>query len=264
MLIDTHTHLYLRHFDHDRDDMMRRAVANGVSVCYLPNVDSTTTDAMLTLEAAWPDRCFAMMGIHPCSINQDFEQELSHARGWLDRRTFVAIGEIGMDLHWDKTHQKEQESAFRTQIQWAIEFGLPIVIHSRNATDECLDIVADEYQTGLTGIFHCFSGSMEQAQRAVDLDFYLGIGGVLTYKNSAGLDDIVREITLDRLVLETDSPYLPPVPHRGKRNESAYLRFVAEKMAQLRGVDLRTIAEATTKNAQKIFSKIPISTGVIG
>jgi len=254
MLIDTHTHLYLKEFDPDREEMLKRATQNGVEQFYLPNIDSTTTEALLRLEAAHPQHCIAMMGLHPCSVRENFREELAIVKDWLWKRPFCAIGEIGLDLHWDTTFAEEQKTAFCTQIKWAKELDLPIVIHSRKATDEILEILKEEKEESLSGIFHCFGGTAEQADEIISLGFYLGIGGVLTFKN-AGLDATMKSIPLDHVVLETDSPYLAPAPHRGKRNESAYLRLIAEKLASLKGLDVKEIEAITSANARKIFEK---------
>ena len=259
MIIDTHAHLYAEQFDEDRANVMESAMSCGVEKIFLPNIDSNSIDAMLALEAAYPDRCFAMMGLHPCSVKADYKEELKIVKGWLDRRKFCAVGEIGMDLHWDTTFAKEQEEAFRMQMNWAKELELPIVIHSRKATDEIIEIVTSEKTDQLRGIFHCFGGSVEQANKIIDLGFYLGIGGVLTFKKS-GLDEVLKSVDMKHLVLETDSPYLAPTPFRGKRNESAYTLKVAEKLAEVKGLSVENVAEITTRNALNIFSKKEIST----
>ncbi|MCB0593905.1 MAG: TatD family hydrolase [Lewinellaceae bacterium] len=251
-LIDTHTHIYLEQFDDDREEMMQRALESGVEQCFLPNIDSSSITRMLDLEEAYPGRCFAMMGLHPCSVKENFEEELAVVRDWLDERPFCAVGEIGIDLHWDKTFLEQQKEAFLLQTEWAKELGLPIVIHSREATDILIELVEEAKDERLRGVFHCFSGTEEQARRITALGFYLGIGGVLTFKN-AGLDKVMETTGLEHLVLETDSPYLAPVPYRGKRNESAYVRLVAEKLAAIQGVSFREVAEATTKNAEQLF-----------
>lgn len=253
-LIDTHAHLYSGKFESDRSEMIERAVTRGVEQFYLPNIDSTSIEGMLALEAAYPDRCFAMMGLHPCSVQENYEEELALVRHWLDKRSFCAIGEIGIDLYWDKSTLPIQEKAFRTQIDWALEFDLPIVIHSRESTDEILAILESVQEERLRGILHCFTGDLEQAERAIRLGFYLGIGGVLTFKNS-GLDKTVAEIDLQHLVLETDAPYLAPVPKRGKRNESAYVYWVAEKLAEIKKITLEQVARITTANAERIFAQ---------
>ena len=253
-LVDSHCHLYSSKFAQDHEAMIARAVENDVREFYLPNIDQTSIADMLALEAKYPDRCFSMMGLHPVSVKANFEEELAIVKSWLDRRSFVAVGEIGLDLYWDKTFFEQQKSAFRTQIGWAKALGLPIVIHSRNSTAEVLEILRELHDDRLRGIFHCFGGSVSEAKAITELGFYLGIGGVLTYKNS-GLGDTLREIDLEHLVLETDAPYLAPVPHRGKRNESAYVRIVAQHLSNLKEMPLEHIAEVTTRNVQKIFAK---------
>ncbi len=251
-LIDTHTHLYVKQFDGDRREMVQRALNAGVSKLFLPNIDRDSINSMLELEAAFPKNCFAMMGLHPSSVKADYKEELAIVREWLDRRAFWAVGEMGIDLYWDKTFIKEQQDAFLIQCEWAKALGIPIVIHSRDAMDMTIDLVREVKDERLRGIFHCFTGTVEQAERIMDLEFYLGIGGVLTYPKS-GLDQVMAAISLDQVVLETDSPYLPPVPHRGKRNESAYLVLVAEKLAAIKGMDVAKVAEITTANAMQIF-----------
>lgn len=254
MLVDTHAHLYLEQFDEDRADMMQRASEAGVGHVYLPNIDSRTVEAMLAVEAAYPEQCFPMMGMHPCSVKENYEAELSVVRHWLEQRPFCAVGEIGIDLYWDKTFFEAQQKVFTTQVEWALEFDLPIVIHLRDSFDEVVELLKPIRDSRLRGIFHCFGGSVAQAETAISLGFLLGIGGVLTYKKS-GLDETLKHIGLEHLVLETDSPYLSPVPYRGKRNESAYVRIVAERLAEVKQVDLDTVAVVTTRNALKMFEQ---------
>ncbi|HMU45265.1 MAG TPA: TatD family hydrolase [Chitinophagaceae bacterium] len=251
-LIDTHSHIYLGDFDADRDDIIQTSENEGVKRILLPAIDSATHDKMIGLEEIYPGVCVSMMGLHPCSIKADYKSELKIARDFLDKRTFIAIGETGLDFYWDKTFTKEQYDAFNEQIVWAIQYQIPVVIHSRNSTDECIEVVKGHQKGNLKGVFHCFSGSIEQAQEVIDLGFYLGIGGVVTFKNS-GLDKIVKDISLDHLVLETDAPYLAPVPFRGKRNEPSYLKYVLEKLSQIKEADKEEIASITTINAQKLF-----------
>ena len=251
-LFDSHTHIYLPEFDADRTFMIQRAVEAGVEKMLLPAIDSATHERQLTVEAAYPDQCLSMMGLHPCSAKENVEEELIIVRKFLEQRPFVAVGEIGLDLYWDKDHLPQQYLAFERQIQWAIEFDLPIVIHSRDSMDRCIEVVK-KYQRGkLRGVFHCFSGSVESARRIIDLGFYLGIGGVVTYKN-AGLPAVIAEISLEHLLLETDAPYLTPVPHRGKRNEPSYLKIVAEKVAEAKFCSVKEVSEQTTANARKLF-----------
>lgn len=247
--IDTHTHIYLPEFDRDRADMIVRAEEQGVKSLLLPAIDSTTHEAMFKAEADFP-ACMAMMGLHPCSVKQDYQQEIQLLRDYLGKRRFVAIGETGLDFYWDKTFANEQYAAFREQARMALENDLPLVIHSRNATDECIEVVKEF--PGLKGVFHCFSGNYEQAMRVLETGFLLGIGGVVTFKNS-GLDKVVEKTGLSGVILETDAPYLAPVPYRGKRNEPAYLTLVAEKLAQLTGKEVDEIAKLTTQNARNLF-----------
>lgn len=252
MFIDTHTHLYDGRYQNDEREMIRRALDAGVSEMYIPNCDHTTIDDMMRLCGEWPQQLFPMMGLHPCYVKEDVEQELATVREWLDKARFAAVGEIGLDYYWDKTFVSQQKEAFTLQIGWALEHNLPIVIHSRESTRDCIDIVRSKQNGHLGGIFHCFSGTPEEAREVVSLGFYLGIGGVVTYKNNI-LREIVREMPLESIVLETDAPYLTPVPHRGKRNESAYIRLIADTIAELKGVPVATVAAITTSNAEKIF-----------
>ncbi|RME98209.1 MAG: TatD family deoxyribonuclease, partial [Bacteroidetes bacterium] len=226
MLIDTHAHLYSKKFDHDREEMLQRAIAAGVGQFLLPNIDRESIESMLALEAAHPDRCHAMMGLHPCSVQANYQEELAVVRDWLDKRPFLAVGEIGIDLYWDKTYLEEQKEAFLLQVEWALELDLPIVIHARESLDLLIELVRGVGDKRLRGVFHCFTGSLAQAQAIIELGFYLGIGGVATYKNS-GLTETLAQLPLSAIILETDAPYLAPVPKRGKRNESAYVRYVA-------------------------------------
>ncbi len=254
LLIDTHTHLYLPEFDSDRKLMVQRAIDSGVYRMYLPNVDSETIHAMHELESQFPDNCFAMMGLHPCSVKpESYKNELQLVKEWLDKRSYAAVGEIGLDLYWDKSTLEIQQEALVTQCIWALQKQLPVVIHSRESTRECVDIIKPIARRGLRGVFHCFSGSAAEAAEIVEMGFYLGIGGVLTYKKSTLQDDI-SEIPLSKLVLETDSPYLSPVPFRGKRNESSYIRYVLEFLSESRRVGKKELAEITTSNALELFS----------
>jgi TatD DNase family protein len=252
ILTDTHCHLYSEEFTGDIELVMQRASAEGVQKFYLPAIDSTAIDAMLALEIAYPGKCIAMMGLHPCYVKENFQNELDIVSGWLAKRKFAAVGEIGLDHYWDKTFVKEQEEAFRVQIEWSLQYDLPIVIHTRNAMQETINIVKEYVPRGIRGIFHCFSGSTESAKEIIKAGFYLGIGGVLTYKK-AGLAEVLQDIDLQHLVLETDAPYLTPVPFRGKRNESAYLKYIAGFLAQLKNTSVEEVAAITTANAQKIF-----------
>jgi TatD DNase family protein len=251
-VIDTHCHLYLDCFKNDIEAIIARAQAYGVSKFYLPAIDSTETANMLGLETRYPGVCIAMMGLHPCSVQANWKEELAQVEDWLDKRDFVAIGEIGLDFYWDKTFTTEQYEAFRTQMQWALDRGLLIVIHTRNAMQETIDTVKPYAAKGLRGIFHCFSGDAAAARQIIDMGFFLGIGGVVTYKN-AGLAEALADIPLEHMVLETDAPYLTPVPFRGKRNESSYLQYIIEKLATIKNCLPADVAAATTANAQKIF-----------
>lgn len=248
-LIDTHTHIYLPEFDEDRNLIMQRAKDVGVVVTILPAIDSTTHQIMLAAESTY-ENCYSMMGLHPCSVNQDYEKELEIINGYLKQKSFIAIGEIGLDFYWDKTFMEQQYEAFHRQIEIALHNNLPIVIHSRNAIDECIEVV--KQYPGAKGVFHCFSGNEEQAKKIMDLNFMLGIGGVITFK-SAGLDKVIGKMGLSHVILETDAPYLAPVPHRGKRNEPAYLRQVAEKLSAVCNLSLEKISELTTVNAKNLF-----------
>jgi TatD DNase family protein len=254
-LTDTHTHLYSKEFEADRELLITNAITQGVSSFFLPNVDVDSIPLMLNVEKQYPTNCFAMMGLHPCSVNADVEEKLATIEHWLNQRKFVAIGEIGIDLYWDKTFLKEQQLAFRKQIEWAKKFSLPYVIHSRNSFDEVMEIVTEFKNNNLKAIFHCFSGNVKQAEEIISSgDFMLGIGGVVTFKNS-GLDKVVEAIDLKHLVLETDAPYLAPTPFRGKRNEPHYLINIAQKIAEIKNISLEEVAAATTKNAAYIFGK---------
>lgn len=232
--------------------MIQRAETEGVEKFYLPAIDSECQEALLALEARYPGKCIGMTGLHPCNVKENYQAELSFVEQELGRRSWVAIGEIGLDFYWDKTFSAQQYEAFHRQIEWALHYDIPIVIHSRESMRESIDVVREHQKGKLRGIFHCFSGDAAAARDIVDLGFYLGIGGVLTYKNS-GLPEAIRDIGLEHLVLETDAPYLSPVPFRGKRNESSYLKYVVHKLAEVKGVDVKEAARVTTENAQKIF-----------
>ncbi|TXB63308.1 TatD family hydrolase [Phaeodactylibacter luteus] len=261
-LIDTHAHLYAGKFDADRAEMMQRALDNGIDRFFLPNIDRASIAGMLQLEESYPGQCFAMMGLHPCSVQEGYLEELAEVEHWLSSRPFCAVGEIGLDLYWDKSFFRQQQDAFRQQIRWAKALDIPIVIHSRDATEEVLAILEEEQDSRLRGIFHCFTGSLEEANRIIALGFLLGIGGVVTFKNG-GLDKVVAQLPLSSLVLETDAPYLSPAPYRGKRNESAYIRIIAEKVAEVLGVSLEAVARATTENAETIFNTERLPEGAV-
>jgi TatD DNase family protein len=252
--IDTHAHIYDKAFHKDRPETLHRARQAGVSHLYLPNVDSTSIDAMMEVELQNPDYCTALMGLHPCSVKKDFEKELYIVEDWLNKREFVAVGEIGLDFYWDTTFVEQQKEAFKIQIEWAKARQIPIVVHTRNSLDEALNLIESINDDNLSGIFHCFGGTNEQAQRIIAAGFLMGIGGVVTFKNR-GLSDFLHRIELKHLVLETDAPYLAPVPHRGKRNEPAYLELIAAKIAEIHHCSPQEVAEQTTANAKALFEK---------
>lgn len=251
-LTDTHAHIYVKEFAADRDEMLLRASAAGLSKIYMPNIDLASIDDMMNLELHHPALCVAMMGLHPCSVKRGFEKDLYVMEEWLNKRPFAAIGEMGTDLYWDKTFWDQQKEAFVIQANWAKQYGLPMVIHCRESIDETLELLGPLAGGELTGIFHCFTGNEKQAARIVELGFYIGVGGVSTFKNG-GLDSVLPDVPVGRIVLETDSPYLAPVPYRGKRNEPAYLALIAEKVAAFLGISVEALAEATTRNAAAVF-----------
>lgn len=252
IITDTHTHLYSEAFEKDQDEMMSRALKAGVSRFFVPAIDSTYTTAMYALERKYPEHVFLMMGLHPTHVKEDYKEELTHVKTALAQRKFVAVGEIGIDLYWDKSTLKQQQEAFRTQIQWAKRYKLPIVIHCRDAFDEIFEILEEEKSEDLFGIFHCFTGTLGQAHRAISYNMKLGIGGVVTFKNGK-IDQFLAQIDLKHIVLETDAPYLAPVPYRGKRNESAYILEVLEKLSLIYGKSKAQIARITTANSKDIF-----------
>lgn len=251
-ITDTHTHLYSEAFDDDRDAMIKRALEQNVTRFFIPAIDSTYTEAMLQLEANYPEHVFLMMGLHPTHVKDNYKEELKHVEEMLAKRTFYAIGEIGIDLYWDKSTLKIQQDAFRTQIQLAKHYKLPIVIHCREAFNEIFEILEEEKGEDLFGIFHCFTGTLEQAQQAISYNMKLGIGGVVTFKNGK-IDQFLNQIDLKHIVLETDAPYLAPKPFRGKRNESSYITKVLEKLSEIYFVSEEKIAEITTQNSKAIF-----------
>lgn len=253
ILTDTHTHLYSEQFKEDIDEVVQKAINLGISRFFLPNIDSGYTDDLLALTKKYPDNMFPMMGLHPCSVKADYQQELEQVEKMLSEHQVVAIGEIGIDLYWDNTFFKEQQAAFRHQIRLAKANNLPFVIHCRDAFDAIFEILDEENDENMRGIFHCFTGNLEQAQKIINYGgFKLGIGGVVTFKN-AGLDKVVEQINLEHIVLETDAPYLAPIPYRGKRNESAYLVEIATKMANLKQVSIEEVAKITTANSKTVF-----------
>ena len=251
-ITDTHTHLYSKQFDEDRQSMMLRALDHGVSRFFVPAIDSSYTESMLRLENDYPKNVFLMMGLHPTSVKENYLEELTIVKDWIERRSFYAIGEIGIDLYWDTSFLQQQQDAFKTQIKWAKEKNLPIVIHCRNSFDEIFEILEEEKDDKLFGIFHCFTGSLDQAQRAISYNMKLGIGGVVTFKNG-GIDKFLHEIPINNIVLETDSPYLAPVPFRGKRNESSYIVKVLDKLVDIYKLTPEEVALITTENSIEIF-----------
>jgi TatD DNase family protein len=253
-LIDTHCHLYVPAFTGDIDDVIQRARAAGVGRFYLPAIDRETEDSLLNLENRYPDICFAMQGLHPCSVNAGVEDALKHIGESLAGRRFAAVGETGLDFYWDRSFEKEQYHAFHQQIEWALHYDLPLVIHSRESIQQTIAVVRAHQNGNLRGIFHCFNEDEQAARQIIELGFYMGIGGTLTYKNSK-LPLVIQNTGLDNIVLETDAPYLPPVPFRGKRNESSYIVYTAGKMAEIMGMRLEEVAAVTTANALKIFQK---------
>jgi TatD DNase family protein len=251
-ITDTHTHLYSEQFNEDRTEMVQRAIDLGVSRFFIPAIDSNYLDAMLDLEKDFPENIFLMMGLHPTHVKENFEEELAFVKKWLDTRNFYAVGEIGIDLYWDKTFLKQQQLAFKTQIQWAKEKNLPIVIHCRDAFDEIFEVLEEVKDAKLFGIFHCFSGTLEQAKKAISYNMKLGIGGVVTFKNGK-IDQFLGEIPIEHIVLETDSPYLAPTPFRGKRNESSYITKVLDKLVDIYKLTPEEIAKITTQNSKDVF-----------
>ena len=249
--IDTHAHIYAEEFASDTAEMLARAQDEGIGKIFMPNIDHTSIDCMLKLEAK-NESCIAMMGLHPCYVKKDFEKELYLVESWLAKRKFAAVGEIGTDLYWDKTFWDQQKEAFAIQVNWAKQYSLPVIIHCRESLDVTIEMVEQLKSENLTGVFHCFGGSVEQAKRIIDLGFYLGIGGVATFKKG-GLDAVLPDIPLTSIVLETDSPYLAPVPHRGKRNEPAYISFIGQRVSDIMKKPLEEIQQVTSANALKIF-----------
>ncbi|MEO6328386.1 MAG: TatD family hydrolase [Ginsengibacter sp.] len=256
-IIDTHTHLYLNDFKDDIDHVMLNAFAENVEEFYLPAIDSGETASMLSLESKYPGKCFAMMGLHPCSVKGNYKDELLMVSDWLNKRRFAAIGETGLDFFWDKTFVNEQYESFNRQIEWALQYNLPVIIHTRNAIEETIEVVKKFTSKNIKGIFHCFSGNHQNALDIIKAGFLLGIGGVVTYKN-AGVAEAIKEIDLSYIVVETDSPYLTPVPFRGKRNESGYIKYVIKKLAEIKNISEEEVAAITTANAERIFTGIHI------
>ncbi len=252
ILTDTHTHLYAEQFNEDRAEVVQRAIANGVKRFFIPAIDSETTNSMFELEKQFPDNMFLMMGLHPTHVKENYKDELAHVKKWLDYRNFFAVGEIGIDLYWDKSFLQQQQDAFKQQIEWAKEKNLSIVIHCRDAFDEVFEVLDEVNNDKLHGIFHCFTGNLEQAKQALSYNLKLGIGGVATFKNGK-IDKFLNQIPIENIVLETDAPYLAPTPFRGKRNESAYLLNIAEKVSDIYQLPLSEIAKITTQNSKDVF-----------
>lgn len=252
IITDTHTHLYSEQFDDDRAEIIQKAIDVGVSRFFIPAIDSTYTASMLQLEKDYAKHVFLMMGLHPTSVKENFLEELAFVKQWLDKRNFYAVGEIGIDLYWDKTFLKQQQDAFKTQIEWSKEKNLPIVIHCRDAFDEIFEILEEVKDEKLNGIFHCFTGTLEQAQKAISFNMKLGIGGVVTFKNG-GINKFLNEIDIKNIVLETDSPYLAPTPFRGKRNESSYIINILDTLVNIYNLPSQEIADITTQNSKNVF-----------
>lgn len=253
--IDTHTHLYLEQFDNDREDTIQRAIDDGIKKMLFPNIDSNSIDGMLKLSEEFPQNCYPMMGLHPTSVKEDYKKELDIVEKTLfsTPKKFCAVGEIGIDLYWDKTFFNEQKEVFLKQIDWALELKLPIVIHARDSFQEIFDTIKPKICPELRGVFHSFTGTLEQGQKIIDWGFKLGIGGIVTFKK-AGLDNVVKKLPLEKIILETDSPFLTPAPYRGKRNESAYIKYIANKISEIFEVDLKEVARITTSNAENLFN----------
>jgi TatD DNase family protein len=250
--VDTHAHIFSEEFKVDRADIVGRAIDAGVKRIYMPNIDHSSIDGMLELEEKYKGTCFSMMGLHPTSVKKGFERELYIIEEWLGKRKFEAVGEMGTDLYWDKTFWSEQQEAFRIQVGWAKKHKLPIVIHCRESIDETIALLEPLLTDGFTGVFHCFTGTLEQARKITSMGFYLGLGGVTTFKNG-GIDKIIPDLELDNIVLETDSPFLAPVPHRGKRNEPSYIPIIAEKITGLKKISKEELQSITTRNALRLF-----------
>ena len=252
-MIDTHAHIYASEFDNDRDQVVERALAQGIEKILLPNIDLESIEPMLKTEAAYPEVCRSMMGLHPCYVDNNVKQTLEVIYSWFAKHNFIAVGEIGIDLYWDKTYKAEQELAFTTQLNWAKEMNLPVVIHTRDSIQETLSLLEKEQDGSLSGVFHCFGGSVEEAKAINDLGFHLGLGGVTTFKNG-GMDKVIPHLNMDYIVLETDCPYLAPVPHRGKRNEPSYIPLIAERIASLTELSVEDVIRVTDKNVNQLFS----------
>jgi len=251
-MIDTHAHIYLEEFSEDLDLVISRAREIGIQKILMPNIDRHSIASMIDLESRFPETCFAMMGLHPCYVKEDFEEQLKIVEGWFQKRSFLAVGEIGTDLYWDKTYWKQQQEAFYFQCDLALNYSLPVVIHCRDSMDETIELVKAYAHNGLKGVFHCFNGTIEQGKMITEMGFYLGLGGVSTFKN-AGMNEVIPHLDQSKILLETDSPYLAPTPKRGKRNEPFYLNFVAEKVSEFLNVEKKELIEQTNKNANALF-----------
>ena len=251
-IIDTHAHIYLKQFKQDTDKVIERAKANGVESIFLPNIDLDSIDGMLSLSKQYPNYCYSLLGLHPCSVKENFEEILDQMKPMFQQNTFYGVGETGLDYHWDLTYKDQQKEALKIQVEWANEMKLPIILHTRKSFDDTFEIIAHHKSAELTGIFHCFGGSAGDAQKVIDIGFYIGIGGVVTYKKS-GLDETLKHVPLDKILIETDSPYLSPVPQRGKRNEPAYSKWVVEKIASIKNRSIEEVAQITTKAAKKLY-----------
>ena len=253
MFIDTHSHLYAEQFDNDRDEVVKRAINNNVSIMLLPAIDKSTQTSLINCANNYPKNCFQMIGLHPTSIKENYREELDYLYEEIKNNKYIGIGETGLDYYWDKTFIKEQEIALREQIELALKHSLPIVLHSRKSLNEIFNILQDYKNSNLTGVFHCFPGNVIEAKKALDMGFYIGIGGVVTYKNSE-MAEVVKNISINNILLETDSPYLTPIPHRGKRNESSYIKNIAENIAEIKNVSLTEVETITTTNAKQLFN----------
>ncbi|PSR05482.1 MAG: hydrolase TatD [Bacteroidetes bacterium SW_11_45_7] len=253
---DTHAHLFLEQFEEDRAEVMQRARDHNVYRIFLPNIGKDTIQPMLQMQVDYPGECYPMMGLHPGSVDDNYEEQLEVVKSWLfdqeEGKRFVAVGEIGLDYYWDTTYKDQQHEALRTQIRWANELNLPIVLHTRDSFDDVFTIVAEEKADHLTGIFHCFTGTKQEAENVINIGFYIGLGGILTFKKSS-LGDEIKDVKDDRILIETDAPYLAPPPNRGKRNESSFVRFVGEKLASVKGISVEEAAAMTTENASRLF-----------
>lgn len=258
-MIDTHAHIYASEFDHDRDAVVQRAIEQGITQILLPNIDLESIEPMLATEAAYPNHCRSMMGLHPCYVDDTVDDTLNTIYQWFDKHPFIAVGEIGIDLYWDSTFKNQQEQAFITQLRWAKEKNLPVVIHTRDSMQETLALLRSEQDGRLRGVFHCFGGSLDEAKAINELGFHVGIGGVSTFKNG-GMDTVIPHLDMNFVILETDCPYLAPVPHRGKRNEPAYTRLVLERIVSLTSYSEIEVDEITTRNALNLFDRLKSET----